>query len=63
MDEERELDDKAFYWKIRNYVEVYGFLFTIVGFVFFNLIYWPWILINSNYYNDNVDFNYNSRLE
>jgi len=52
--------DHRFYMQVRNFVEVYGFLFTIIGFTLFNLIYWPWLLISSKYFSNAVDLNFNS---
>jgi len=64
-DDDEEKDPKIkgeedpFYAKIRNYIEVYGFLLTIIGFLVFNLIYWFWLLVASDYLYSYVDLDYN----
>ena len=40
-------------------IENYGFVLFSLIFVVFNLIYWPWLLVASDYFQWDVDLTYN----
>jgi len=40
-------------------IEKYGFRAFSLLFVLFNLIYWPWLLVSSEYFTWDVDLTYN----
>jgi hypothetical protein len=40
-------------------IERYGLRSFIILFFLFNLIYWPWLLVASRYFNWELDFTYN----
>jgi len=63
FEEKTERGNQRFYWRVQGYVEVYGFLFTIIGFLLFNLFFWPWMLFSSDYFSDRLDYKYNARLD
>jgi len=44
------------YRKLMRTAENYGFLGLAGGFLVFNLLFWPWLLIRSNYYSYDVNF-------
>jgi len=43
-------------------VETYGFISLCLGFTFFNLVYWPWLIISSNYGAFTVNFTFNEPI-
>jgi len=44
-------------------IEKYGFRAFSLLFVIYNIVYWPWLLVSSEYFNWNIDFAYNSNDE
>jgi hypothetical protein len=44
-------------------LEKYGFILFFALFLVFNLIYWPWLLISSGYYDWVVDLKHNPKDE
>jgi len=52
--------------KYRNaaiFIHMYGFRLLFISFLLFNLGYWPWLLLKSNYFQWDVDPKYNVRDE
>jgi len=48
------------YKEVMRAVEKYGFIFISGTFIGFNIIFWPWLLISSGYFEYHVNFEHNA---